>query len=199
MKEPIVQIFGVPEEGVHCEPDYWRAIAARDKCPDCGVQAPLKRKSDDPIPVFEGSRSFVAPVWSIQPYLVARVLYAAMREHLPPHWTWSVIPDRRSATIDPVGVLVRPKHMPLAHCQGHVPTRCARCEMVKYAKGTPTYVVRRDLPKFAITMTRGLGLVAEEAIARSLQRKFPRRLGIDRIEVRDTAPEAVHTLRRTKV
>lgn len=56
---------------------------------------------DEPIPLFEGSRSILAPVWGVQPYLVARALYDVIRHDLPPHWVWNVIPDARCAPLDP--------------------------------------------------------------------------------------------------
>lgn len=191
MREPIVQITGLPDEGAHAIPEYWRRIATRDKCPRCGVPAPLTRRIDGPIPLFEGTRSVLAPVWGIQPYLVGAALYEAIRSELPPHWVWRVIPDDRSRGVAPVGVRVRPRHCPMVHAPGHTPTRCGRCGQLKYAKGTPGYVVRDELPAFAITQVRGCWFIAESGFARRLAKRFPRRLRLDPIEVRDESPAAI--------
>lgn len=191
MREPIVQITGLPDEGAHATAEYWRRISTRDKCSRCGVPAPLTRRIDSPIPIFEGTRSILAPVWGIQPYLVGSALYEAMREELPPHWVWRVILDARSRGVDPVGVRVRPRHCPMVHASGHTPTRCGQCGQLKYAKGTPRYVVRDELPAFQITQARGGWFIAEEALARRLASQFPRRLRLRPIEVHEGSQEAI--------
>jgi hypothetical protein len=191
MNAPLVSISGLPDEAAHAAPEYWRAISARDKCPRCGVPRTHTRKMDGPIPLFEGTRSILAPVWGVHPSLVARALYDAIRGDLPPHWVWKVIPDARSAPVDPVGVRVRPKHCPIAHAEGYAPQRCRMCGEIKYPKGKLTYVVRRTLPDFPITQIRGGWFVAERAYAARLVKKFPRKLKTEPFEAHDTAPEPI--------
>lgn len=191
MQAPLVSITGWPDEAAHATPEYWRAIAARDKCEHCGVPRPHTRKLDGPIPLLEGTRSLVAPIWGVQAHLVGRVLYQAIRDDLPPHWVWKVIPDARSAPLEPVGVRVRPRHCPLAHAKGYVPQRCRACGELKYAKGPLVYVVRGTLPDFPITQIRRGWFIAEKSYAARLLKKFPRKLKTEPFEVRDHAPDSV--------
>jgi len=191
MNAPLQSITGLPDEAAHATPEYWRAIWARDKCPRCGVPKTHTRKMDGPIPLFEGTRSILAPMWNVQAYLVGRALYDAIRGDLPPHWVWKAIPDARSALVDHVGVRVRPKHSPLAHAAGYAPQRCRVCGELKYPKGELTYVVRGTLPDFPITQIRRGWFIAEREYAARLVKKFPRKLRIEPFEVRDAAPEAI--------
>lgn len=191
MQAPLVSITGVPDEAAHARPEYWRAIAARDQCRRCGVPRVHTRKVDGPIPLLEGTRSLVAPVWGVQAHLVGRALYEAIRDDLPPHWVWRVIPDARSAPVEPVGIRIRPRHCPLAHAKGHTPRRCRACGELKYPKGRLAYVVRGTLPDFPITQIRRGWFIAEKAYAARLLKVFPRKLRAEPFEVRDDAPEAV--------
>lgn len=191
MNAPLVSISGLPDEAAHARPEYWQAIAARDKCPRCGVPQTHSRKMDGSIPLFEGTRSILAAVWGVQPYLVGRALYEAIRGDLPPHWVWKVIPDARSAPVDPEGVQVRPKHSPMAHAAGYAPQRCRACGELKYRKGQLTYVVRGTLPDFPITQLRGGWFIAEKTYAARLLKKFPRKLKAEPFEVCDHAPDPI--------
>lgn len=193
MNVPLVTISGLPDEAAHAMHEYWRAISARDKCPRCGVPRKHTRKVDGPIPLLEGTRSILASVWGVQPYLVARALYDVIRDELPPHWVWKVIPDARSAPLEPVGVRVRPKHCPMAHAEGYVPRRCRACGELNYPKGPLTYVVRGTLPNFPITQVRGGWFIAEQAYAARLLKTFPRKLKAEPFEVRDQTPDSVAT------
>ncbi|MFA6044082.1 MAG: hypothetical protein WC718_03785 [Phycisphaerales bacterium] len=191
MQAPLVSITGLPDEAAHAIPEYWRAISMRDKCTRCGVPKQHTRKMDGPIPLFEGTRSILAPVWGVQPHLVGRALFDAIRHDLPPHWVWKVIPDARSALLDPIGVRVRPKHCPIAHAEGYAPQRCRACGELKYPKGRLTYVVRGILPDFPITQIRGAWFIAEKSYAARLLKKFPRKLKAEPFEVHDQAPDSV--------
>ncbi len=188
---PLVSISGLPDEAAHAVPEYWRPIAARDKCPRCGVLKPLTRKIDGPVPLLEGTRSILAPLVSIGRLLVGRALYEAIRTDLPPHWIWEVIPDRRSSTIDPVALCVRPEHAPMAHAVGYAPECCRACGELKYPKGRLTYAVRDTLPGFPITQIRGGWLIAEKTYAERLLNQFPRSLEAEKFEVRDIAPDPI--------
>ncbi|MGQ0629394.1 MAG: hypothetical protein ACT4PL_15010 [Phycisphaerales bacterium] len=191
MRAPIVRLSGLPDEAAHAAPDYWRTISTRDKCRQCGVPRPVVRKLDGPIPVYEGTRSPLSPIWSIQPYLVGQRLYDAIRGHLPSHFLWRVVADRISAPLAPVGVLVRARYRPLGHCHGQPCFKCRACGQLKYPKGTPAYVVRQDLPRQPITMLRGGGFIAEQGFAEGLRKEFPRAIAIEPFEVRSAAPEPI--------
>lgn len=191
MQVPLVSITGLPDEAAHAMSEYWRLIAARDKCPGCGVPRTHTRKMDGPIPLLEGTRGILAPVWGVQAQLVGRALYDVIRRDLPPHWVWKVVPDARSAPLQPVGVRVRPKHCPMAHAGGYVPHRCRACGEHKCPKGRLTYLVRETLPDFPIAQVRGGWFIAEKTYAARLLKKFPRKLKIGPLEVRDTAPEPI--------
>ncbi len=149
------------------------------------------RKMDGPIALFEGTRSILAPMWCVQAYLVARALYDVIRDDLPPHWVWKVIPDARSLPLDPIGVRVRPKHCPMAHAEGYAPRRCRACGELKYLKGQLMYVVRGTLPDFPITQIRGGRFIAEKTYAARLLKVFPRKLKAEPFEVHDHAPDSV--------
>lgn len=188
MHPPLVRLSGLPDSAAHAVPEYWRPIAARDKCPDCGVPKVHTEKVDGPIPLLEGSRSILCGIWFVQPYLVGRVLYEAIRDDLPPHWVWKVIPDAISAPVNPVGVRVRPKHSPEPHARGYVPHLCRRCGELKYPKGPLTCVVRGELPDAPITQIRGGWFIAEQRYAAKLLKKFPKKLRAQPFDVIDAAP-----------
>ena len=193
MKEPLVSLSGLPDEAAHAAPEYWRPIAKRDKCPHCGVPKRHTRKVDGPIPLWEGTRSILAPLWGVQAYLVGLALYDAISQDLPPHWVWKVIPDARSAPLAPVGVRVRPKHCPITHADGFAPRHCRACGEIKYPKGKLTYVVRGTLPNFPITQIRGGWFIAEKTYAAHLLKKFPRKLKVEPFEVHDHSPDPIDT------
>lgn len=189
MNSPLVSLSGLPDEGAHCLPEYWRAIMARDQCKHCGVCTLHSRKVDGPIPMFEGTRALIAPIWYLRSELVHHALYNIIAQDLPPHWVWKIIPDARGLGQDQVAVLVRRKYRPVAHASGYAPELCKKCGEIKYPKGRLTYVVRNTLPAHPITQTDGGWFIAEKTYAAKLAKKFPRKIRLTPFEVRESAPE----------